>query len=331
MSLIMWRSFALGGFVVALSACAAGTACAAVPGGPRLAMAKLALEPPTFDVITIGPRGEEQRTLARWELTDGMSWSPDGSRLAYGVLPDKGRRRIVTVGAGGGKPRAVRGTRGGSQPVFSPDGRWIAFARTRPKLASATIWIVEAAGGKPRRLAPWNRNEGLVPYSFSPTGVELAAVRRRDDKPAEVVILNLADGTVRVLAEGTEPSFSPDGSAVVYVRPKRRKGVFGRFELVRGGDLFVVTSDGSTLRRLTYTPKKREAWPGWDPSGERLVFTRYGGSKFSVATLFGLGNAVMTMNADGTCRRRLLFDREVSYQEATWQPGPGREAGRILC
>lgn len=43
------------------------------------------------------------------------------------------------------------------------------------------------------------------------------------------------------------------------------------------------------------------------------------------------GDALMAINADGTCLKRVYTDRETTLYAATWQPGPGREAGPILC
>jgi len=47
--------------------------------------------------------------------------------------------------------------------------------------------------------------------------------------------------------------------------------------------------------------------------------------------LFGFGDAVIEMNADGSCPTTILRDRNVAFYGATWQPGPGREAGPIAC
>lgn len=40
-------------------------------------------------------------------------------------------------------------------------------------------------------------------------------------------------------------------------------------------DLFTIGADGSGLRRLTNTRCQAEAYPSWDPSGERLAFVRH--------------------------------------------------------
>jgi hypothetical protein len=45
----------------------------------------------------------------------------------------------------------------------------------------------------------------------------------------------------------------------------------------------------------------------------------------------GLGDAVMEINADGSCATKVLFAPKNAFLSPVWQPGPGREAGPIAC
>jgi Tol biopolymer transport system component len=73
------------------------------------------------------------------------------------------------------------------------------------------------------------------------------------------------------------------------------------------------------------------AWPSWDPSGQRIAFTRLGGGSIGGLSYPHEGNAVMEINADGTCLTRLLSSGRGYSSGSSWQPGPGREAGAIAC
>jgi Tol biopolymer transport system component len=95
-------------------------------------------------------------------------------------------------------------------------------------------------------------------------------------------------------------------------------------------ELAVANADGSGLRRLTSTPGALELLPSWDPSGQRLAFTKIKAAG-GLAALLGIGDSIMEINADGTCPTKILSEPRVSYYGATWQPGPGREAGPISC
>ena len=51
----------------------------------------------------------------------------------------------------------------------------------------------------------------------------------------------------------------------------------------------------------------------------------------SPAGLFGFGDTIVQINADGSCRAEVLSSPRAAYFGAAWQPGPGREAGPIGC
>lgn len=199
---------------------------------------------------------------------------------------------------------------------------------------STSIWLVDSRGGRPRQLTPWRHRLLLTPSSFSPDGTRLLAERAigLGKRFPELVSLPLGGGPPSsVFQEGVEPAYSPDGTAIAFVHPRDT----GRFtpsgSSVPGGDLFVVDSDGSPSTRLTFSPNRREARPSWDPSGERLAFIQLPAKPTPVAQERGTGSSIVEINADGSCRHRLPFTHGLAYREAVWQPGPGREDGRISC
>src|SRR5260370_2323547 len=72
--------------------------------------------------------------------------SPDGKLVAFSCLGD-----IYTVETIGGTARAVTSHPAHDiNPVFSPDGRWIAFSSNRH--GGYDVFVMPARGGKPRRL-----------------------------------------------------------------------------------------------------------------------------------------------------------------------------------
>lgn len=74
--------------------------------------------------------------------------------------------------------------------------------------------------------------------------------------------------------------------------------------------------------------------PSWDPSGQRLAFTRDSGPEW---LSLGTTNVVMAVNADGTCPTVVFGSPQAAGARGpglyvlSWQPGPGREAGPIVC
>jgi TolB protein len=77
-------------------------------------------------------------------------WSPTGDRLAY----SRGTE-IDVVRLDGGKPHRIAGSRVGeelSAPVWSPDGRWVVYRRSRYPLAGGHDLFVAPAGGGGRSI-----------------------------------------------------------------------------------------------------------------------------------------------------------------------------------
>jgi Tol biopolymer transport system component len=351
---------ALGlGIVGLLLLSVSGSVAAPVPEGPRLAVVKFSVEPTRVELLTMDQTGALPARVAGGGLRkaplpypfSAPSWSPDGSLVAFSGLAGKGEGKrhvkIFVVAADGSALRAVPGTNGGYSPVFAPDGHTIVFARRRARhrpnrhggsvvaFESTSVWMGDIAGGESHRLTPWRNGLDNFPSSFSPDGSVLAMTRvdeRRTQDP-EAVLLRLATGRVDLLAEnGSDPAYSPDGSKIALLRRHlRRVSGRGAQNVEETTDLYVLDADRSGLRRLTNTPAKIEVSSSWDPSGERLAYTQLLGDG-SEAAFLGFGSAIMQINADGTCRTSVVNgSRAAVLYGPAWQPGPGREAGRIEC
>jgi Tol biopolymer transport system component len=313
---------------IAIGALLSLTATSAAPAGPRLAVIKRTWNPARATLITVGPGGGSPVRLAGGQEKDGpvdsiliapLSWSPDGAQVAYTGLGDFWLARID-----GG---AQRVNAAGEVPVFAPDGHTVAFMRERD--GGAAIWTIDLAGGEQRRLTRLRRGLRYVPSSFSADGSTLLASRfdsNRSGGPEPVALRLDGGGVTRLLADGYGPVYSPDGSRIALVRevgtPQPGGEDGGSW---RTTDLFVLDAAKGSLRRLTRTPHKEELFPSWDPSGERIVFTRFRGSNYEWA------NSIAQINADGSCETEVLARKRTVYYGAAWQPGPGREAGRIKC
>jgi Tol biopolymer transport system component len=341
------RGFALALFLLAVAT--STLAVAAAPAGPRLAVMRVNGGARGLEIATLDPSGGGYRRLViqrlskRFGALGSLAWSPDGSLLAYSRRQPSGHRVIVVIPATGkGHIQVVPGTRGGEWPVFSPDGRSLAFSRYRvegadghglPGFEGSSVWIVDLESGVRRQLTRWRNYLWQYPSSFSPDGSTLLLGRLDYARSVENEIVALRfDGRTSglLVGEGEEPLYSPDGRKIVFIdwrerrvwSRKRAKWVFRPTS-----DLYVVDADGSRRRRLTQTPGRIEMLGGWDPSGQRVVYARFRHFPFPGRST----GAVMEINADGTCPRKILSAPGLFYLSPTWQPGPGRGAGRIDC
>lgn len=324
---------------------------AAEPPGPRLAISAGAGE--STGVITTDPSGKQLKVLFEEpdprKVGDRLSWSADGSRLAFGVSGISGTTSessgvespvVAVAEADGGRPHVFpRAFLDAGDPVMAPDGRSVVFPRMKFVKTSGgegydvknSIWLLDVEAGSVRQLTRW-RSAYLDPISYSPDGSALVAVLF-DYRGDRIVAVDLDSHDIRLLAplgpEDFQQTYSPDGSRLAFVRTR----FLHRRELlpVRPiSELLVARADGSGARRLL---RRRGyiASPSWDPSGSRLAFVRTPPTKGTGLREAEPGNKVMAINADGTCLMRVFTDPEVTLYGIAWQPGVGREVGPISC
>lgn len=346
-----------------------GTVAAALPPGPRLAVVALR-DPEWTQLFTVDPQGGARQSLYSLSAAKAPTavypwsppaWSPDGSRIAFTTLdeepPDFGSTgtSLATISAEGGALKPIPGTTNGFQPVFSPDGRTLAFAKQSEEevrdhagrshdSVSVSIWLADLQTGKTRPLITAGRGDLYIPASFSPDGSRLAISRKIDGGQSEAVVYGLDGRQISILASNAyEPIYSPDGKSIALLRGPRKDVTrhfppSGRLHLsARMTDIFVMPASGGPLRRVTDTPRGAEETPRWDPSGLLLAYTEwrpfdYGKESAFVqeSVGFGFGKAVQVINADGTCPMTILSGLDSIYSAAVWQPG-ARAASPISC
>jgi hypothetical protein len=187
-----------------------------------------------------------------------------------------------------GDGRVTRLTSGARlhDPDLSPDGATIAAVQDRT--GQRNLVLLSGIAGRPRRPGEGPRSKpGEGPRSkietliaepdtqfnaprWSPDGRYLAVERHRLDRAPEVVIVDVAARTVRVLAAALHtrvvmPAWLPDGRGVVAaVAPDDRPFNLFEFRLAEPGG----------VRQLTHT-SGGATWPEISKDGKTLVFVGY--------------------------------------------------------
>jgi Tol biopolymer transport system component len=211
--------------------------------------------------------GSEHRPLTNLQpgRTPNLAWSPDGRKLAFLNAGGCGQycfNLYVMNSDGSGlrnltsKLAAGQGFGAGlaSDPVWSPDGRKIAFVRVSKRLG---VYVVNADGSGVRNLTPKPMGAGYAGPAWSPNGRKLAFVSYRDGN-SEIYVMNANGSGQRNLTRNpaldADPAWSPDGRSIA-------------FRSTRDGntDIYIMNADGSGQRNLTRSPANegRFAWaPG---------------------------------------------------------------------
>ena len=334
----------------------AAGAVAEGPPGPRLAL--MLGNESGFQLISADPAGGDQQLIVGGAgvgqvlpfLFSRPSWSADGTNIVFTGLfrsKDKALLDIYSAAADGSGVVKLPGTRDSLDPVLSADGHTLAFARERERevrrhhqrkviFRSAATWLLDLESGAVRQLTPWRNGFSAFPSSFSPDGSTLAITRERrtadgTSRLAAVALRLDGSGSTVLTGNASGPVYSPDGTRVAMVTVGKQRTIQseGGTTTFSPTELAVAAADGSGLTKLTHT-RNLELMPDWDPSGERLAYTlfRAGGSE---SDFFGIGDSIMEINANGTCKTKVLSVPGASLYGAIWQPGPGREAGPIAC
>jgi dipeptidyl aminopeptidase/acylaminoacyl peptidase len=110
--------------------------------------------------------------LAKLDRIGSFDVSPDGKWVVYSVgtpviAENRTKSAIWIAPAGGGAPRLLTtGDKRDSDPLFSPDGRRVAFLSNRD--GTSQIWTVDLAGGEPSKATSFPTD--VNGFQWSPDG-----------------------------------------------------------------------------------------------------------------------------------------------------------------
>jgi dipeptidyl aminopeptidase/acylaminoacyl peptidase len=167
--------------------------------------------------------------------SEGYAWAPDGRELAY-TAKSAGREQawstdvnVYVVPATGGAAAVITAVnRGADQnPVYSPDGRWIAYAsQARPGFESDRwrLMLYDRTARQPRELLPsWDRHAEAYLFTQNGRALLIQTGDRGRDKLFRVGLdaRGTAVGMPALLVgEGNNLGFtaSRDGAALAWLR-----------------------------------------------------------------------------------------------------------------
>jgi Tol biopolymer transport system component len=224
-------------------------------------------------------------------------------RVAFGLDrdPSLASPDIYTVRPDGrGLRRLTRHPAADICPNYSADGTAITFCSNRT--GTYQIFVMKADGRNKRRLTSLDAG-GIFP-DFSPDGHRIVF----QGLDGDLYTVGRRFGRLTKLTSGPAveqyPSYSPDGTKIAYVSNK--SGV---------NQVWVMRSDGSHPRQLTFGGAPKGQVPDWSPDGERIAYQ-------SAATG---GGDIYVMNADGTQQMRVTRSPKLELGPS-WSPDGGQIA-----
>jgi dipeptidyl aminopeptidase/acylaminoacyl peptidase len=156
----------------------------------------------------------------------GFHWSPEGDEIVFAHQADprintgrlSGDISVVQTASGEIRP-LVRGEGVESDPLVSPDGRWVAYLSTGERIEPVgldDVYLVPLEGGQPRKLAEtMDRSPAILAWSGDGRAIFVQEAIRTTQQLLAVPV----DGTPVVPVtggQGVHGSFSFDAEASVF-------------------------------------------------------------------------------------------------------------------
>jgi len=199
----------------------------------------------------------------------GISWSPDGSMIAFSMfVPDDpapfAKMPAKPAGAEWAPPAKMY-----ERMLYRSDG-----AGYLP-LGYSQIFVLPAEGGTPRQVTDGPYNHGGTPEWTPDSRSLLISANRRDDweyhlSDSEIYEISVADGSVRQLTDrrgpDSGPTISPDGRMIAYT------GYDDRYLGYQVSKLYVMNRDGSGAHMVGADFDRDIGDLHWSADGRGLFF-----------------------------------------------------------
>jgi tricorn protease len=304
------------------------------PDGKRLVFVSRRDGDPELYQVTSADTDEPRLTRALHRTTTRLTttresesspvFSPEGTKLAF----RRGRGQLVVSDADGKSAKVVFSALGVGEPVWSPDGRYLALSRDDELFNSEVVIVAADGSGEPLNVSRHPRNDRSP--AWSPDGTKLFFASERNGREFDLfyVYLNKQDDD----RTASDWAFQRESRAKAGAKAPVRVTIDGdgiwervrRLTTASGDETGPVTAagaDGKTLiaysasgdvSLIEFTDGGPIAPRRLAPAGRQLAFTKDGKSLFFVGA-GGTVAAVATVGAGDArpfpYRARLTIDR----------------------
>jgi CSLREA domain-containing protein len=223
----------------------------------------------------------------------------ENGRIPFQTSPSTHELRVINPD-GSGELNLIPADTEPENPAWSPDGKQIAYDAMFNDIRS--IFIADADGSNPQAIisggveADWSADGSKLVYrvllTTSEPGWYLAVWDLETSKSTAITTLE------GLYDQHYEPAWEPTGNRIVFTRSPEQQGE----------EIWIVNSDGSGLKQLTFPPSGwRDRTPEWSPDGTKIVFTREtsypgGGQLYVIEPQGGTASPLTTLEAPESAR-----------------------------
>jgi Tol biopolymer transport system component len=246
-------------------------------------------------LVWVARNGAEQAVAAPARAYLFPRISPDGRRVAVGITEGDTQLWLYDFS----REAEARFTFEGNvnlNPIWTPDGKWIAFQSSKEGPPNIYWQKADGSGGLERLTTAPNAN---VPMSWSPDGQLLAFMEVNPATQRDIWVLRMgnhkAEPFLRTKFDESVPRFSPDGHWLAYISNES-----GRYEIYvqaypGPGGKWQISTEGGTE-------------PAWNRNGREL-FYRNGDKMMAVD--------IVTQPSFAAGKPRMLFAGPYELSPAT--------------
>jgi Tol biopolymer transport system component len=238
------------------------------------------------------------------DTTSIFALSPDGRLIAYSANTEAGRTLFVMSTNGTGQHRVKADQPFGTNinPSWSPDGRKLVYSSGK-SLFSINIdgtddnLIVDSPTGEPLLESAWSPDAKRIVFQVGTIRGHLYILDLDSTKASQFTDISTA--------AGSHPTWSPDGSKVLF---SSTRDDYSRV-------VYLANADGSNVHAILTNAYKQQGSPVWSPDGTKIALSTREG--------------IVVMNADGTAPHLLLSWQQRFRTSIEWGLVPSEALEKV--